>query len=1671
VAVVSALVSALVVSLSMVGGWFFTDGPEKAYAGTLEALTKAADGGRFIPLDGRDGPGAKSLEPASPVNFTAEAPQADGAESFLVQVFATAPEPARIWLDAGEEPRSAAPLLMTGPAGGTVAALIHTDQDGHFALVSDAAAEVSVTLQAAFTKPGAGGLPGPGGSAAIDPYLVLNAGGEAGPIPGIDSPALIAPAGLGGVDRDRAAGGWLQVTAEGEDGTVLAGPKDALVEVATVTEGAGYALVPTGLNTDGRVYVAARGDLTSLRVNLVGWTAGAAPDQDASIFEDGLVLGDLTAGGTPGAVPSGAVSLHCVQVERDQKLSVSGEIGGVTLSAPVTPAAGQTVLATDGTASGIWAGFFAAKTTPGAAPTIRIDSPAPGSQIELAQVGGEVVFSGSATAEAGLRSVLLRQGDRYIGAAAVKPVDSGWLWEYRTQLPTGQRRVIVEATDAAGQVGKTEAKYEFIAPASDAVVVSPQTVVAGDDFTNALIGADTDAQSMLTDTIFDLTAGDILVVSPNEHLPRGAMARIEGLAQAGDGLVIDYSTAKLTDAVRQIDYEVERLALSTDDLPSPGAVSLRPADSGRPVAQALGEPGSSFWTSEALSTGAIAPAAELGFNRQVVQVDIAASLKAFAISQDSKGTVKSDVSLKVTANGDSRKPLLNIDWNRRDEAIDLAEAQAALEGAAEGSSTTLSINLAAALKTTLNASFKWHVDWKWAFWDTDIVIEHYKMWLTQDIKETLKFAATGKLRARMSDKMYKATPAARATEMKKLAEADPILPEARRTVDIGSVYFALGPVPVVIDFEMVANAGFGAYADVHASGTQVFSATYDLGFAYENGKWAPINKFRLREESAGGQFDFTALLSAMPYLRFKGMLYGAAGLTLDLTALLELGAEASGSAQHASASESNGGQGTNGAEFSWSARLDLYLMGSVGAEIDFWGLNKHWNSKELVLAKKTLKEWGGEACAGDSCPEDESSQSGTAPPDPGQESAVGRGNRPLILMMDISGSMQGTPLDEAKQSMQDLLDAQRGGEEIGLYAYPAFGGGCDPGSFVVPVGPVSSVTDLKNAVDALVSSGGTPTGEALQAVVEQLEAEGRTGASIVLVSDGESNCSIDPCEMARQIRARGFEVSIPTVAFNISEAGRTELQCIADATESPAVEVQGDSQDELWELIKDLSVAEVEASLVTPAKAQRDSTTTVEVTISNPSARDLQAVRLSVKAQAGSRDALVKPSLLTVGNLRPGGSATRLITVDPAGLSGKVEIDLLAWADNADAVSVESAISLVDESAISYEPGELLQGDVVAVGDGFAGEDPIAVTDLAGSKSAGEAPVTVSIGAEEVGLAQLLELCRRAVCAVDDPSLLNAIRVAQEIDLTSVYERIATQMAGPEDGPRPLIVTAYSYLFSDSGGRDCSDEYSADEVLAFNTLIATLNRAADAAVREAQEDGYEVYFVADTANALTEWADLSLCSDADQGIKREAGQVSLTEPGRAATAKALARWSQGRERLATSQPPHPLPAPAKRHFLSGLFEPKVAVRMDAHPVASFADIDVTPAGVRTPAVKPGQELVVEGEGYAVGTMVTLMLYLERPVLLGTFQVGPSGMLSAAVAMPAYLPVGSTQLALLGVTDAGQSERLVSELAVEAPVPLSTALLLIGGVAGIVLTVILALVSIRARRRRVRLALS
>ncbi|MFH8577020.1 VWA domain-containing protein [Streptomyces zaomyceticus] len=163
------------------------------------------------------------------------------------------------------------------------------------------------------------------------------------------------------------------------------------------------------------------------------------------------------------------------------------------------------------------------------------------------------------------------------------------------------------------------------------------------------------------------------------------------------------------------------------------------------------------------------------------------------------------------------------------------------------------------------------------------------------------------------------------------------------------------------------------------------------------------------------------------------------------------------------------------------------------------------------------------------------------------------------LVLDVSGSMRAKDIDgksrmaAAKQAFNEVLDAVPEEVQLGIRTlgadYPGQDRkrGCKDTRQLYPVGPLDR-TEAKTAVATLAPTGWTPIGPALLGAAEDLEG-GEATRRIVLITDGEDTCApLDPCQVAREITAKGIHLVIDTLGLVPDAKTRQQLTCIAEAT-------------------------------------------------------------------------------------------------------------------------------------------------------------------------------------------------------------------------------------------------------------------------------------------------------------------------------------------------------------------------------------------------------------------------------------------------------------------------------------------------------------------------------------------
>jgi Ca-activated chloride channel family protein len=160
----------------------------------------------------------------------------------------------------------------------------------------------------------------------------------------------------------------------------------------------------------------------------------------------------------------------------------------------------------------------------------------------------------------------------------------------------------------------------------------------------------------------------------------------------------------------------------------------------------------------------------------------------------------------------------------------------------------------------------------------------------------------------------------------------------------------------------------------------------------------------------------------------------------------------------------------------------------------------------------------------------------------------------VMLVTDESGSMsaadvQPSRLDAARDAATRFLDGVPDSLLVGFVAYSS--------GTNATVSPSTAREDVKAELQRLVPDGGTATGDALTAALDQLEArKGRDGktapSAILLLSDGKTTRGSDPAAAAA--RARKLGIPVYTVALG------TDSGTVTDPASGQAIPVPPDPQ-------------------------------------------------------------------------------------------------------------------------------------------------------------------------------------------------------------------------------------------------------------------------------------------------------------------------------------------------------------------------------------------------------------------------------------------------------------------------------------------------------------------------------
>ena len=159
----------------------------------------------------------------------------------------------------------------------------------------------------------------------------------------------------------------------------------------------------------------------------------------------------------------------------------------------------------------------------------------------------------------------------------------------------------------------------------------------------------------------------------------------------------------------------------------------------------------------------------------------------------------------------------------------------------------------------------------------------------------------------------------------------------------------------------------------------------------------------------------------------------------------------------------------------------------------------------------------------------------------------------VILVLDASGSMWGqidgrSKVEIARDAVAELLDGWSSEHHLGLMAYGHNRrGDCADIELLIEPGPLDAAA-FRRTVNSLNARGMTPLSAAVQQAAVALKSSEQR-ATVILVSDGEENCGLDPCQIGSQLAAEGIDFTAHVVGFDLGDADREAgLRCLAENT-------------------------------------------------------------------------------------------------------------------------------------------------------------------------------------------------------------------------------------------------------------------------------------------------------------------------------------------------------------------------------------------------------------------------------------------------------------------------------------------------------------------------------------------
>ena len=156
----------------------------------------------------------------------------------------------------------------------------------------------------------------------------------------------------------------------------------------------------------------------------------------------------------------------------------------------------------------------------------------------------------------------------------------------------------------------------------------------------------------------------------------------------------------------------------------------------------------------------------------------------------------------------------------------------------------------------------------------------------------------------------------------------------------------------------------------------------------------------------------------------------------------------------------------------------------------------------------------------------------------------------LVVAIDVSGSMAGEPIEQAKAAVADLLQTLPADVPVSLVSFGE--------SAVIQHAFSTDRASLQGAVDGLIAAGGTALFDGIDRSITQLASRGGTGALVVL-ADGADSASAGTADALVE-RFGSTPIAASFVALQTPDQDLGALEAIADAAGGQVVAVEQSGQ-------------------------------------------------------------------------------------------------------------------------------------------------------------------------------------------------------------------------------------------------------------------------------------------------------------------------------------------------------------------------------------------------------------------------------------------------------------------------------------------------------------------------------